>query len=142
MYIRVFGILKSFSGKRYILPFGIRIVEDFNEITYHFLETTYAHLLSIKGEGRIKGTMDSTEDSHHQQLVQDSDVSDVVSPVARHVLDAIKALTKSKVGVSVDQLAEHLKSVANIKQIREALEFLEQHAYIYTTIDSDHYATH
>ena len=48
-YVRVFGRLQSFNGKRYVGAHYIRAIEDFNEVNYHLLEATYVHLSLTKG---------------------------------------------------------------------------------------------
>ncbi|KAK0751166.1 hypothetical protein B0T18DRAFT_401930 [Schizothecium vesticola] len=48
-YVRVFGRLSSFNGKRHVGAHFIRAVEDFNEVNYHLLEATYVHLYLTKG---------------------------------------------------------------------------------------------
>ncbi|KAF3767405.1 replication protein A, subunit RPA32 [Cryphonectria parasitica EP155] len=48
-YVRVWGRLKSFNGKRHIGAHFIRGVDNYNEVTYHQLEATYVHLYYTKG---------------------------------------------------------------------------------------------
>ncbi|KAK4039107.1 hypothetical protein C8A01DRAFT_36940 [Parachaetomium inaequale] len=48
-YVRVFGRLQSFNGKRHVGAHYIRAIEDFNEVNYHMLEATYVHLSLTKG---------------------------------------------------------------------------------------------
>ncbi|KAG9259102.1 uncharacterized protein F5Z01DRAFT_669833 [Emericellopsis atlantica] len=47
-HVRVFGRLKSFSGKRYVSAHLIRLITDPNEVNYHMLEATYVHLYFTK----------------------------------------------------------------------------------------------
>ncbi|KAJ9132523.1 Replication factor A protein 2 [Pleurostoma richardsiae] len=46
-YVRVWGRLKSFNGKRHVGAHFMRAVEDFNEVNYHLLEATYVHLYFV-----------------------------------------------------------------------------------------------
>lgn len=50
-YVRVYGNLRSFQGQRNIVAFQIRPVTDFNEVTFHLLETIFVHLKRMKGGG-------------------------------------------------------------------------------------------
>ncbi|KAH6856544.1 hypothetical protein B0I37DRAFT_412462 [Chaetomium sp. MPI-CAGE-AT-0009] len=50
-YVRVFGQLKSFNGKRHVGAHFIRPIQDFNEVNYHLLEAVYVHLQLTKGAG-------------------------------------------------------------------------------------------
>ena len=54
-YVRVFGRLQSFNGKRYVGAHYIRAIEDFNEVNYHLLEATHVHLLMTKGSAAAGG---------------------------------------------------------------------------------------
>lgn len=49
-YVRVWGRLKSFSGKRHVGAHFIRAVDDYNEVNYHLLECQYVHLYLTKGD--------------------------------------------------------------------------------------------
>ncbi|KAH6631866.1 hypothetical protein F5144DRAFT_234237 [Chaetomium tenue] len=48
-YVRVFGRLVSYNGKRHVSAHFIRAIDDFNEVNYHLLEATYVHLVMTKG---------------------------------------------------------------------------------------------
>lgn len=58
--VRVWGRLKSFSGKRYVSAHLIRPVKDQNEVNYHMLEASYVHLYFTKPQpGQNGGDGDS-----------------------------------------------------------------------------------
>jgi replication factor A2 len=45
MYVRVTGRLHQFNSHiNNVAAHFISIIQDFNELTYHFLETIYTHL--------------------------------------------------------------------------------------------------
>ena len=48
-YVRVWGRLKSFNGKKHVGALFIRAIDDYNEVNYHLLESTYVHLYLTKG---------------------------------------------------------------------------------------------
>lgn len=48
-YVRVFGRLTSFNGKKHVGAHFIRAIDDFNEVNYHLLDATYVHLFLTKG---------------------------------------------------------------------------------------------
>lgn len=48
-YIQVVGSLKSYEGRNHILVYKATPVEDFNEMTHHFLEVILTHLQHTKG---------------------------------------------------------------------------------------------
>lgn len=49
MYVRVVGNIKSFQNTRNLTSYVIRPITDFNEITYHLLDSLYAHLEALNG---------------------------------------------------------------------------------------------
>lgn len=54
-YVRVFGRLLSYNGKRHVSAHYIRAITDFNEVNYHLLEATHVHLLMTKGTSAAGG---------------------------------------------------------------------------------------
>src|ERR1700712_4256032 len=48
-YVRVWGRIKAFNGKKHVGAHVIRPVTDFNEIAMHLLEATYVHLYFTRG---------------------------------------------------------------------------------------------
>jgi hypothetical protein len=48
-YVRIWGRMRPFNNKRHVVAHFLRKVEDFNEVNYHLLETTYVHLYLTKG---------------------------------------------------------------------------------------------
>jgi len=47
--VRVMGYMRGFEGRRHLLVFEVKPVEDFNELTHHILEVIYTHLKNTKG---------------------------------------------------------------------------------------------
>jgi replication factor A2 len=47
-YVRVNGRLNSFSNRISVVAHSMRPVEDFNEISFHFLEAIETHFLFVK----------------------------------------------------------------------------------------------
>lgn len=47
-YVRVYGTVRSFGGKRNVTAFKMVPVMDMNEVTYHILEVTHSHLALSK----------------------------------------------------------------------------------------------
>lgn len=57
-YVRVFGHLRAFSGRKMVVALSIRPVTDMNEITFHFLEVIYVRE-RLKGKGALTGVSPS-----------------------------------------------------------------------------------
>lgn len=49
MYVRVWGRLKSFNGKKHVGAHFMREVKEFDEVNYHLVEAAYVHLYLTKG---------------------------------------------------------------------------------------------
>ena len=43
-YVRVFGHVRAFNGKRSITAFRLQPIFDMNELTTHLLEVVHSHL--------------------------------------------------------------------------------------------------
>ncbi|AEO66829.1 uncharacterized protein THITE_2047529, partial [Thermothielavioides terrestris NRRL 8126] len=67
-YVRVFGRLSSFNGRKHVGAHYIRAIDDFNEVNYHLLEATYVHLCLTKG-----GLADLQQQQQQQQQQQVGD---------------------------------------------------------------------
>ncbi len=48
-YVRVIGTLREYEGKKHIFVFKIAAIQDWNEVTHHFLEVIAVHLRHTKG---------------------------------------------------------------------------------------------
>lgn len=49
IYVRAVGKLRSFQERVSLSCFSVTPIEDFNEITHHFLDTIYVHLYNTRG---------------------------------------------------------------------------------------------
>jgi replication factor A2 len=49
-YVRVYGRLTTYNGRKHVGAHYIRAIEDFNEVNYHLLEATYVHLALTRGD--------------------------------------------------------------------------------------------
>jgi replication factor A2 len=54
-YVRVYGRITVFNGKKHVGAHFIRAIDDFNEVNYHLLEATYVHLSLTKGAAGQQG---------------------------------------------------------------------------------------
>ncbi|KAJ1425771.1 hypothetical protein SESBI_10849 [Sesbania bispinosa] len=52
MYVRVYGHLKTFQGVKQLVAFSVRLVTNFDEVSFHFIDCIHNHLRSkVKMEG-------------------------------------------------------------------------------------------
>ncbi|KAK3306996.1 uncharacterized protein B0T15DRAFT_484236 [Chaetomium strumarium] len=64
-YVRVYGRLTTWDGRKHVGAHYIRAIEDFNEVNYHLLEATYVHLALTRvaegGEHQQQGQMGAAD---------------------------------------------------------------------------------
>ncbi|KAK3090357.1 hypothetical protein FSP39_011153 [Pinctada imbricata] len=140
-YVRVYGNVRSFGGKRNVVAFKILPVMDMNEITYHMLEVTYSHLvLSKQSNGNVDGGGGGQSVSYGGGDYSNSDGGGMVSglnPIQNQVHMIIRGNVTEE-GASIESVCKQLRGVPE-RSIREALEFLSSEGHIYSTIDEDHF---
>eukprot|EP01098_Paradermamoeba_levis_P006008 TRINITY_DN2509_c0_g1_i2.p1 TRINITY_DN2509_c0_g1~~TRINITY_DN2509_c0_g1_i2.p1 ORF type:complete len:189 (-),score=29.88 TRINITY_DN2509_c0_g1_i2:97-663(-) len=133
--VRVYGHLRSFMNQRSVVAFpycGLRPVEQFDEVTYHFLEVLYVSLFNRKGGVTHQGgKMTSNQGGFEYQ-------KDALSNVQRAVLEVIRNIN-SPDGASFQFITDQLANMCNSGQVKEAIDFLIGNGTIYTTIDDYHF---
>lgn len=158
MYIRVFGNLRSFQGSKNIVAFTIRPITDFNEITYHLLETTFVHLHRTKGQQAGAGGQSSTPMNTNQGNQQSAYQTPQqgggfggdngggggtagMEPVQQQLIKLFESpmAMNNDAGLSIDQVNQQLNNMFNIQQIKTAIEVLVNEGHLYSTIDDNHY---
>ncbi|GMH03164.1 hypothetical protein Nepgr_005003 [Nepenthes gracilis] len=145
MYVRVFGHLKGFQGKRQLTSFAVRPITDFNEVTYHFIECVYVHdynhrsrrvgSLPIDGQVAVNGTPFKGYQSMPQNRYGVEGLKDIDQMVIDY-LQQPSSLAREK-GVHRDELARRLN--ISVEKIMESIKALEDEGLVYSTIDDCHY---
>ncbi|RAL51023.1 hypothetical protein DM860_005379 [Cuscuta australis] len=154
MYVEVHGHLKGFQGKKQLMTYSVRPVEDYNEIAYHFAEAIYAFCHNTKSRKLQEGSAHNTFSSSHMPSsamntpMKGYQVShpnfhgypmDKVTGVEEMVLNYLQqpsCLAREK-GVHRNELAEKLNIPP--EKILGAIESLESDGLVYSTIDEWHY---
>ncbi|ORY06321.1 replication protein A, subunit RPA32 [Basidiobolus meristosporus CBS 931.73] len=151
IYVRVVGQFKQFASKRHVVAFSMRPIEDYNEITHHFLEVVYVHLFrtrnpSVKHEGE-QGYQPSfsgdpfnpTGQYGNQAYKQPEPVyGNEFKPSHKAIIYAIKSFPDTNEGVHVESIAQKLSSQFGRAEISQAIEWLVGEGHLYSTIDDDH----
>ncbi|XP_059296168.1 replication protein A 32 kDa subunit B isoform X1 [Lycium ferocissimum] len=153
MYVRVHGHLKGFQGKKQLMAYSVRPVDDYNEIASHFAEVIYVHSYN----SRLRKQQDSSsmsaqvpssavntplkgyQASASNQFQFPGYNMDGIRGVDKMVLDYLQqpsCLAREK-GVHRNELAQQLKVPS--EKILEAIESLELEGLVYSTIDEFHY---
>lgn len=134
-YVRVYGHVRSFSGKKNVVAFKVQPVTDMNELTCHILDVIYSHASVSKESAAEVGGRTSTAavGPSHNENAGNYGLSSLNKQVATVIRNS-----NSDLGISISEVARHLKGAPE-KAIREAVEFLSSEGHIYSTIDDDHF---
>ncbi|KAI9342169.1 hypothetical protein BD770DRAFT_398814 [Pilaira anomala] len=122
-YVRVNGRINSFSNRVTIVCHTLRPITDFNEITYHLLDTIETHLRFAKPSHGSRMDIDSTSGS---------------MSIMERVAETIQTIGESPEGCSVDQIVFKLKGLYTESDIRQTVDTLQQEGVCYATIDNEH----
>ncbi|TFK76274.1 nucleic acid-binding protein [Pluteus cervinus] len=133
-YVRVFGSLKSYTGKRHINAQHIRPLTDHHEIFYHVLETITVTLSLEKGPPKnlnaIAGGVVQTSTEEF------SDLPDLQQRIMKYM-----KINETIDGVNVKVIARGVAGPGvEAAQVGSALEGLIESSYIYET-NPHHYHT-
>jgi replication factor A2 len=144
-YVRVWGRLKIFNGRKHLGAHFMRAVDDFNEVNYHMLEVTYVHLYATKGPvlpdggGAAGGGGDSMfVDGGYAGGGNESKVSQC-SPAAQKIFNYLmNQPNHDGNGISVHQVTAGTN--LPVSSIMTAAEELLSQGLIYTTVDDQSWA--
>ncbi|KAK9514103.1 hypothetical protein VZT92_027592 [Zoarces viviparus] len=152
-YVKVSGNLRSFQNHRSVVAFGVRPLEDMNEITSHMLEVVQAHLALCKpqatssaaggGGGTTTGSdvkpisRPAVESRGGSYEGANDMVNNGLSANQNQVLSLIRGSRDAK-GISIQELKQRL-GIMSMNVIKQAVEFLSNEGHIFSTIDEDHY---
>ncbi|KAL8144224.1 hypothetical protein V2J09_017256 [Rumex salicifolius] len=150
-YVRVYGHLKGFQGKREMVAFSVRPIVDFNEITYHFTECMYVHSYNIKlqkagnpTDGAGTSALNANQYRGNQPMpppnqFQGQHSAPVFHGIEQKILAYIQqpSCLDRETGVHRDELAGQLN--VPVEKLMESIKALEDEGLIYSTIDDCHF---
>lgn len=160
------GNLRTFQGKVSLSAFAVTPVEDFNEVTHHFLDAIYVHCYHTKGplsgagggHAAVKSGFDvpvgqqAWNQGGGAYLGQsgvgvggggggglDYGMMDATfSPDQTAILDVLGRCTSDR-GLKIDQIFTDLRGQMSEEQLRGALNYLTSEGHVYSTIDENHF---
>ncbi|KAK9864910.1 hypothetical protein WJX84_000889 [Apatococcus fuscideae] len=161
VYVRVHGHLRVFDGQKSVVAFNMRPITDFNEVTYHCLQSIFQHLHLTKGTrtgppgggslaARTAGALPQTNGAGNGGAYGGGAAASypaagtsgtgrtAVQEEALAVFNTSNAQS-SEVGISVDQVVGQLAGKFSEQQVRQAVAFLSDEGQIYSTIDDLHF---
>ncbi|KAG9130036.1 hypothetical protein Leryth_012803 [Lithospermum erythrorhizon] len=146
IYVRVYGHLKLYQGKKQVVAFAIRPICDYNEIASYFLELnnlTYGSERIVRLPAPANSAISSNHSSGHQPASS-------THSVEQYSLDGLKDMEKKIIGyleqpsslaqekgVHRDEIAQQLKLPSD--KIFEAMQSLESEGLVYSTVDECHF---
>ncbi|XP_058755408.1 replication protein A 32 kDa subunit B [Vicia villosa] len=141
MYVRVYGHLKGFQGKKNLNVFSFRPVTDFNEITHHFIDCIYVHLYNSKlrasnsNQQHVPNSTQITPTRGHQSQAVlanqfsanngQKTVEDLVLEILHHPTNRTKMggtpldVIRQHLGIPMDKLMLAITNLANEGTIYE-----------------------
>lgn len=152
MYVRVHGHLKGFQGKKQLVVFSVRPLDDYNEIAYHFVECMYVHnyntkIRKLQGVGPTHSmTNTAFGASRGYQSAPPNQYSgaghtgmDALKEIDQMVIDYLQqpqCLSREK-GVPINEISQRLNMSA--EKVTISIKSLEDDGLVYSTIDDYHY---
>lgn len=148
-YIRVWGRLRTFNNKRHVGAHMIRPITDFNEVSYHFLETTAVHLYftrgpppsvdNIKSEASLGMFVDQSRPTAGAFSTGASRrLGTNISAAARKVYNLLLSVSNNGQGMNVPSIATKLGM--DLNEVFKAGEELNRSGIISPTIDDETWA--
>ncbi|KAJ2743105.1 Replication factor A protein 2 [Coemansia sp. BCRC 34301] len=153
-YVRVYGELRFFNGKRSVTTHKVRLVTDHNEITYHGLEAIYVHLTKTRGQapalrqGGAQAGVGLGSGLGNSSLYSSSGAmggyggmsggNQGLNPVQAAVLDVIKDFSTQSEGLAINVIQQRLAGRYNGAQVTSTVDWLISEGHLYNTIDDNH----
>ncbi|CRK19952.1 hypothetical protein BN1708_003240 [Verticillium longisporum] len=149
-YVRVWGRIKSFNGKRHVGAHFLRAVTDFNEVNYHLLESTYVHLFFTKGpfggakaedngDGMfVDGGNNNNNHSNASHATGQSSKVAQCTPMGQKMYNFLVNAPGGNEGVHMNVIASG--AGMSMRDVLGAADDLLGQGLVYTTIDDETWA--
>jgi replication factor A2 len=149
-YVVVIGQPKEYGGKLYISAYDVRPVDDFNEVTHHFLEAIYSHAKQTHKMNNPQAAApvnDSFGAFNASSAAPAGGAAAMdtsggggglgLSPDQTRVFNYYTAEGTGDEGCNITSVADALGMPA--AAVRNAVDFLSSEGHLYSTIDDDHH---
>lgn len=161
-YATICGRLSFYEGRCSVTAFSIRPVTDHNELTFHLLETCYAHKSNLSNKGPVASQQPNFggQPQGGSQFGGGNQFGgggfggadngggfggggsfgdDSMTPLQGQILQIATQYNGGEEGIHIDQIIRSVGSGANVNDIREAVEWLTNEGQLYSTIDDEHF---
>jgi len=146
-YVRVIGNLRSFGDKRYVVASAQLLpVDDFNEVTHHFLEIIHLNLtLSGRRSKGTSNTMDVAPNSYYKapQPVSsnnnnNNNNNNSLNELQSQIIRVVQENDSNGEGLSIDSLVDNFSQIYDESTVRQQITFLIDEGHLYNTTDPNH----
>ncbi|MCJ1399728.1 replication factor A protein 2 [Xylographa trunciseda] len=150
-WARCWGRLKAFNNRRHVGAHVIRPVQDKNEINYHLLEATFAHLYFTRGppeqftavggaENAVYGQQAPQQGNGYSNGVGEAQRSlpPQLSSLARRIVQCLKTTPQNNEGLHMQQIAA--ATGMGVAEVMKGGDELLQQSLIFTTVDDNTWA--
>jgi len=157
-YVCVHGGVRNVNNERKIICHNIRVVQDSNELTCHFLSVTFNHYQNVKGplndgkkisasrggvpSGGFNSTGFGSNSSFNQPIKAgiETGMAGGMDRDSRIVHDAFASDMHTDTGLSVSVVSDLLKGQGfSLQKVKSICQLLMTEGFIYSTIDDDHF---
>jgi replication factor A2 len=143
-YVRVIGNLRSFGEKRYVVAQAQLLpIEDFNEVTHHFLEIIHLNL-TLSGRsarGSSNSGMD-TSSSYYKTPVDtnnnNNNNNNSLNDLQDRIIRIVQQHNQNGEGVGIDVLVDNFAQLYDEDSVRRQIIFLIDEGHLYNTTDANH----
>lgn len=145
VYVKIIGVLRVYNDEKHLTAYDIRLVEDHNMVTHHFLEAIYTHMTRTKGPQPQGGSSQYSKPSTARSNLA-SDMSAVKqdnsnSPLMEKIQEIFRqngVNDEDDQGLNVMQVVAALPGHTE-NEIRRTIRELSDEGWLYSTIDEEHF---
>lgn len=140
-YVRVYGHLRKWQKKASVVSFRLQKIEDFNELTCHFLEVIAAHLHNTrKMDTQASYASSSNYTSNNNNFINQPNMDMDFSDVQTAVLSVVKPYADGPNSITTEEIMDALQNYHYSEDaIRSAITFLLEEGHLYVTLSDNHF---
>lgn len=148
-YVRVCGNMRMLNNKKSMMAFRIKVIKDFNEITYHNLQCIFQHLHLTKGvapPAAAPQSFGTTPSLPVNQAPAPTSFpgSSAPSQLCADILAVYHSAeaVASPHGFSLDQVLGALQAQGHrytMAQVQDSVDFMSNEGQLYSTVDDQHH---
>ena len=140
-HVVVVGAVKDFNGTKTLRCYDVRPIEDYNEMTHHFLEVCYLHTKAKKEQAKpavvnFGSTMNSNQGAGAMEVEAPANC---LSMHQNRVLEYYNTTGTGDEGCQMAQVADAMANFMTHQECIDAINVLVAEGFLYSTIDEDYH---